>query len=264
MTDDAAPGPWFHGRDPPADPPLEPSVTSLVSRTTSLLAAVAVLGAGALLLAGCSSASEGTAEPRATTTAGTLDAGFWDASRPPAPESTVSPSPGSWKGVHPPSGYRVVLLSAGDVDADGDGETAASAPTQALVGAVDAWADTEGVTLTRVQPRGSENVLDAVATAVGKHPDLVISVGNDMVDPIAAMSPSALHQQFLVLGAEIAEPTSNVTAADWTGAGYRGEGLGTASHHDPASFTEERAGRALRAGVAAVLHGYNGTVVWVA
>jgi hypothetical protein len=168
-------------------------VTSLASRTTSLLAAVAVLGAGGLLLAGCSSASEGTGEPRATATAGTLDAGFWDASHPPAPESTVSPSPGSWNGVHPPADYRVVLLSAGDVDADGDGETAASAPTQALIGAVDAWADTEDVALTRVQPRGSENVLDAVATAVGKHPDLVISVGNDMVDPIAAMSPSALH-----------------------------------------------------------------------
>ncbi len=50
---------------------------------------------------------------------------------------------------------------------------------------------------------------------------------------------------------------------DWTGAAYRGEGLGTAAAYDPASFTPERAGSAVRAGVAAVLTGLRGVVLWV-
>lgn len=259
-------------------PSPAPRSTSLLG-STSLLAGLAVIGAGALLLAGCSAATSTTTatsttggtsttgpgtHPSSAAVAGTLTDGFADPSAPPAPEATFSPSPGSWDGAHPPRGYRVVLLSSGEVDADGDGEDGEAAAPRTLIDAVDRWADTEGVTVTRVQPRSSSEVLDTVLAAVAEEPDLVISVGNDMVDPVAAITPSALHQQFLVLGAEIAEPTSNVTAADWTGAGFRGEGLGAASHHDPTTFTAERAGRALRAGVAAVLHGFNGTVVWVA
>ena len=72
-----------------------------------------------------------------------------------------------------------------------------------------------------------------------------------------------LDQQFLVVGAELAEPTHNVTAADWTGASFRGEGLGTSSTYDPASFTPERARDAVRAGVAAVLSGLTGIVIWL-
>ncbi|WP_448630981.1 hypothetical protein [Cellulomonas soli] len=66
-----------------------------------------------------------------------------------------------------------------------------------------------------------------------------------------------------MVGAEIAEPTANVTAADWSGASYRGEGLGSASTYDPASFTPDRCARAVRAGVAAVLGEVTGVVVWV-
>lgn len=234
---------------------------------------LAVVVAAGLLIAGCSatprpSTSDGAEAavraPGDASSVGTLAEGFADAADPPAPEATFTPSPGSWDGVHPPAGYRVVLLSSGAVDADGDGEDGEAPAPRTLIAAVDRWAADEGVTVTHVQPRSPDDVIPAVGRAVAAAPDLVISVGNDMVDPVAAMSPSALHQQFLVLGAEIAEPTSNVTAADWTGAGFRGEGLGAASHHDPATFTPERAGRALRAGVAAVLHGFNGTVVWVA
>ena len=92
-------------------------------------------------------------------------------------------------------------------------------------------------------------------------PDLVISAGNNLVDPLALVTASHLDQQFLVIGAEVAEPTRNVTAADWTGASFRGEGLGLPSAYDPATFTPERATRAIRAGVAAVLHGLTGIVI---
>jgi hypothetical protein len=85
-------------------------------------------------------------------------------------------------------------------------------------------------------------------------------VGADLGE-VAVLNP--LDQQFLIVGAELAEPTGNVTAADWTGASFRGEGLGVPSTYDPASFTPERAGRAIRAGVAAVLNHLTGIVVWI-
>ncbi|GIH17244.1 hypothetical protein [Rugosimonospora africana] len=77
------------------------------------------------------------------------------------------------------------------------------------------------------------------------------------------VTPSHLPQQFLVVGAELAEPTSNVTAVDWSGASFRGEGLGMCSAYDPGSFTAERCASAIRAGVAAVLNNLTGIVIWL-
>ncbi len=228
------------------------------ARTTGTLTAVAIAGAVAALLAGCATAPhDGTdAGPAPRATAGTLGTGFSDPEHPPAPEATITPAPGSWSGVHPPADYRVVLLSD-------RGDTRDSAAARTLVDAVDSWAAAEDVTVTEVEAATPDDRIAAVTRAVHEGADLVVSVGNDMVDPVAAVSPTALHQPFLVLGAEIAEPTSNVTAADWTGGGFRGEGLGPSSHYDPSTFTDDRAGRALRAGVAAALHDLSGTVVWV-
>lgn len=241
---------------------LHGAVTRLATRTTVLLTAVALAGAGAVLLAGCSGASDDTtggtgptATAAAHASAGVLGAGFSDPDQPPAPEATIHPEPGSWSGVHAPAGYDVVLLSdAGD---------AADAPTRTLLDAVESWAADEDVTVTPVSAKDADDRIAAVLRAVDAEPDLVITVGNHMVDPLAAVSPTALHQQFLVVGAEIAEPTSNVTAADWTGGGFRGEGLGPSSHYDPETFTADRAARGLRAGLAAVLHDLRGIVVWV-
>jgi hypothetical protein len=94
-------------------------------------------------------------------------------------------------------------------------------------------------------------------------PDLIVSAGNDLVDPLALVTASHLAQQFLVVGAELAEPTQNVTAVDWSGASFRGEGLGMSSTYDPDSFTAERCAAAIRAGVAAVLTELTGIVVWL-
>jgi len=59
------------------------------------------------------------------------------------------------------------------------------------------------------------------------------------------------------------ERTHNVTAADWTGAAYRGEGLGMSSTYDPSTFTAARSAKAVRAGVAAVLNDLTGIVIWL-
>lgn len=186
------------------------------------------------------------------TTYGTLAPGFVSTSSPPAPEGTFTPAPGSWSGVHPPQGYRVELVTAAH-----DPEAAVTAAS------VRSWATAESVDLTVIEVAKPADNLADLSTAMRAEPDLLISAGDSLVDAMALVTASAPHLRFLVLGGELAEPTSNVTAVDWAGASFRGEGLGEAPTHDPASFTPERTGRAVRAGVAAVLTNWVNTVVWL-
>ncbi|GAA5014077.1 hypothetical protein [Actinopolymorpha pittospori] len=213
-----------------------------------LVAAVAT----AALVNGCSSGDDWSRPHAAPTAVGALGAGFVDPTAPPAPEATVTPRPGSWDDVHPSKGYRVVLLTAGK-----------DPQTQTLVNAVTDWAEEENVSLRTVTATKPHEFVPSISKAMDLAPDLIISAGNDLIDPLTVVSPNHLDQQFLVVGAELAEPTANVTAADWTGASFRGEGLGMSSSYDPATFTPERATRAVRAGVAAVLHGVTGIVLWL-
>lgn len=213
-----------------------------------LLAAAAAI---ALLVSGCGSSPDDWSDPHAEpSSVGTLGAGF--VSAPPPPEATITPTPGSWDEVHPSPGYRVVLLTAGD-----------DPQTRTLVRAVNAWAADEQVSMKTLTATRSDQYIPRISEALGLAPDLVISAGNDLIDPLAQVTPNHLDQQFLVIGAELAEPTENVTAADWTGASFRGEGLGMSSTYDPKSFTPERAGAAVRAGVASVLNGLTGIVIWL-
>ena len=208
----------------------------------------------AVLVSGGCSSSDDWSSPHAKPTAiGTLGPGFIDPTAPPAPESTIIPRPGSWDGVHPSNGYRVVLLTAGD-----------DRPTTTLVAAVTNWAEQEDVSLKTVTATAPDQYISRISRAMELAPDLIISAGNGLVDPLALVTANHLDQQFLVLGAQLAEPTENVTAADWTGASFRGEGLGMPSAYDPATFTHERSGRAVRAGVAAVLNGITGIVIHLA
>jgi hypothetical protein len=217
----------------------------------SLFRAVAALAALAAVSAGCGATDDDWTRPHPMPTAvGVLGAGFVDPSATPTPEGTVTPRPGSWEDVHPSPGYRVVLITAGD-----------DAPTKSLVKSVKDWAREEKVSLRTIAADG--HLVDSIAQAVGLGPDLIVSAGNTLVDPLAVVSASHLSQQFLVVGAEVAEPTGNVTASDWSGASFRGEGLGASSTYEPASFTEARCAAAIRAGVAAVLHHLTGIVIWL-
>ena len=57
----------------------------------------------------------------------------------------------------------------------------------------------------------------SIVDAMNLKPDLIISAGSALVDALDMVTASHLAQQFLVLGAELGEPTDNVTAADWPG-----------------------------------------------
>ncbi len=204
------------------------------------------------VLAGCGSGDDWSQPHPEPTALGGLKAGFSDPTTTPAPESTITPAPGSWDEVHPPKGYRVVLLTAGS-----------DAPTQTLAAAVTGWADDEDVDLRTIAAGTGDALVPSITKAIAMHPDLIISAGNDLIDPLTVVSASRLDQQFLTIGAEVAEPTGNVTAVDWTGGSFRGEGLEASSPYDPATFTSERSAAAVRAGAAAVLNRLTGIVVWL-
>ena len=109
----------------------------------------------AVLAGGCG-AGDDWSEPHPKPTAvGALGPGFIDPAAPPAPEATITPRPGSWDGVHPSKGYRVVLLTAGD-----------DAPTQTLVGAVKTWAEEEDVSLKTVTATEPGQYISRITTAI--------------------------------------------------------------------------------------------------
>ena len=217
----------------------------------TVVALLATLTAGALL-GGCGQGEDWSGPHEKPTAIGTLGPGFVDPTAPPSPEATISPEPGSWDGVRPAPGYRVVLLTAGT-----------DAPTRVSAQAVTSWAEQQDVSLRTITAASTDPYIPSITSALDLAPDLVVCVGNDLVDALTLVTANHLDQQFLVVGAELAEPTANVTAANWTGASFRGEGLRSATAFDPATFTAERVGRAVRAGVAAVLHGQTGIVIRV-
>ncbi len=165
----------------------------------------------------------------------------------PHPEATITPAQGSWSDVHPSADYRVVLVTHGT-----------DQPTRNLVAAVEEWADEVDADLRTVAVTDPHDLVPGITRALDMKPDLIVGAGNDLIDPLALVTASHLSQQFLVVGAELAEPTHNVTSVDWQGASFRGEGLGASSTYDPGSFTPERCAAAVRAGVAAVLNGLDG------
>jgi len=184
---------------------------------------------------------------------GALGSGFFDPAAPPPPEGMIRPKPGSWDSVHPPRGYRVVLLTAGDDHS-----------TTTLVTAVKQWANAEHVKLETIEVTEPRLFVDGIVESIDRRPDLVICAGNALVDALALVTASYLDQPFLVVGAQLPEPTVNVTAAAWRGASSRGrEVADTMSSFDPAAFTPERAGAAIRAGVASVLSDLTGIVIWL-
>jgi hypothetical protein len=220
---------------------------------TRLVVAVATVGVVAAVLAGCTGVG---VTPEATPTAADLSdvrplgAGFLGSDPSPSPEATVSPRRGSWDGVVPPRGYRVVLITAGD-----------DAQVVTVSDAVERWADSSAVDLEVRHAAHDDEVEDRIDDAVAERPDLVIGAGDEVVDVFTLITPQHLAQRFLMIGVELPEPTENVSSVIWPGAAYRGSGVGTSGDIDPESFTAERSDEAVRAGVASVLHGLGGIVV---
>ncbi|MFI2365257.1 BMP family ABC transporter substrate-binding protein [Promicromonospora sp. NPDC019610] len=214
---------------------------------TATLAAAAV----ALTLTACGAVapgptSDGAASPPPLTG---FAARFVGSSHEPAPEATVRPTPGTWDDVAVPAGYTIAVVARGD-----DGATAT------LTDAVEHYAAEHGADLTVLEARSDDDVERRIDEAVAGAPDLVIGVGDGVVDVFSLITAQYLETDFLVVGAQLPEPTHNVTAVVWPGAEFRGTGLGNDDAH-PAAVTAERAREAVAAGTASVLHDLTGIVI---
>ncbi|HKE87244.1 MAG TPA: hypothetical protein VKB50_25980 [Vicinamibacterales bacterium] len=214
----------------------------------------ALVGAATLaVVSGCDSSEDTRKLQAQRRSTGRLGSGFIDAAAPPAPESTIRPRPGSWDAVRPPRDYHVVLLTAGNDRA-----------TTTLVTGVKQWAEAEHVRLETIAPTKPELFVNGIVEAMNREPDLVICAGNALVDALALVTASHLNRQFLVVGAQLPEPTVNVTAAIWRGASSRGREVpDTSSSFDPDAFTPRQVDAAIRAGVASVLSDITGIVIWL-
>ncbi len=223
------------------------------ARRAAALGGLLALAVASCAFAGCATADDWSTPRDAPSAVGTLAPGFTDPAAPPTPEGTVTPEPGSWSGVRPGPGYRVALLTSGDDEA-----------ATTLARAVTAWAEQTGVSLKTVTVTDPAKAIDGIVEAMTLGPDLIVSAGEELVDPLAVVSANHLDRQFLILGAQLPEPTGNVTAAVWHGAQSRGSEVpSTGGDYDPAAFTPQRADTAVRAGVASVLSGLTGIVVWL-
>ena len=216
------------------------------------IARVVVGAALVVSLAGCGSG--GSAAPHADPAPSTAPlmpaaARFAGSAERPAPEATVRPAPGSWAGTGLPAGSTVVLVTRGD-------DTA----TATLAAAVRQHAAAHDADLTVLRARDDDEVERRVDEAVAASADLVVGAGDGVVDVFSLVTAQYLETPFLVVGAQLPEPTHNVTAVVWPGAEFRGTGLGNEAA-DQAAVTTERARDAVDAGVASVRHGLTGIVI---
>lgn len=211
------------------------------------LAALAVGGALAVVLAACVApvADGPAAEPAPASSAAV----------PPADEA--SPAPGRTIEATPPTevaalrGVRIAAVIPDDGPA-----------TRVLRDAVRGFAQKHGLEVEEfVATDDAASLETAFREAVASEPHVVVGLGPGDVDVFAYGSSQVLDQDFLLLGAQLAEPTANVTAVVWEGATSRGSGAPADGELDDAAVTAARAAEATSSGLSAVMTGVSGVVL---
>ncbi|WP_199732089.1 BMP family ABC transporter substrate-binding protein [Cellulomonas triticagri] len=131
-------------------------------------------------------------------------------------------SPAAHGGSTPPVGPTAPALAAPSPTPD------AAAPVLAVVGGpapaveqVVAAVTGQGAEVLPAATPASGDPESVLVAAADAEPDVVVVVGADLVDALDRVSSQRLGQQFLVVGAQLPEPTANVTAVVWPGADAR-------------------------------------------
>lgn len=221
------------------------------SRAQRAAVATAACGAALVLVVSCavrppgdpagSEAAQGTLAPAATPPSDLRDPER--ASDLPAPGSTIAPVSGEEVDLPPGLDLVVVALVTDDTGTD-----AAVVAVHELGAELDAT-----VTVLTEEPGVPVSPDALLSDAVDEAADVVVVLGSELLGGVDRVSASTLDQQFVIVGAQLPEPTENVTAVIWPGAESRMDGVSA----DIAPRTSE----ALRAGLAAVDAGTTGYVV---
>ncbi|MFD2795150.1 hypothetical protein ACFS27_16450 [Promicromonospora vindobonensis] len=167
----------------------------------------------------------------------------------PEPGRTIEAPPASISGL---DGYQIAAIIPD-----------ASAASAALLSASRAVVSENGANLHEfpVDEDGEDPVGAALDRALAMRPDLIVGLGDGVVDVFSFESAQRLDQQFLIVGAQLAEPTDNVAAVVWDGATSRGSAASSDGELDDASITEERGEDAFEAGLASIQDGITGAVL---
>jgi len=213
------------------------------------LSSAIALGAVALLAACSAHGADGDASPPNT----------------PAPLASedpyrVVPEPGRTIEAVPPAdagdiaGWVVAVVVPND-----------DAATQTLRAAAREVGERAGArTLEFVADGGGAGIDAAFEEALAAEADVVIGLGDATSDVFSYLTSQWLDQQFLIVGAQLPEPTANVTAVIWPGATSRGSGAPADGELDAAGTTAARAAEAVAAGLDAVADGTTGVVLSLA
>lgn len=108
---------------------------------------------------------------------------------------------------------------------------------------------------------GEEGVAAALSDAEAAGADVVIGLGAGAAEAFTYETPQLLAQDFLLVGAQLAEPTDNVTAVIWDGATSRGSAAPADGELDDGAVTPERGEDAVAAGLASIRDDATGIVL---
>jgi hypothetical protein len=191
---------------------------------------VGALHVAALAVGGCAAGEPGgTGSSAGPVPVVTGDPGAADRAEP-APGATIAAPVVSAAEV--PTGLTVAVAG---VDAD-----AVAAVREVLTGL---GAQVGTVDLATEDPDG------ALVTAAEATPDLLVTVGTGALDAVDRLSASRLDLRVLVIGAQLPEPTANVTAVVWPGADGRWSDVDA----DAAGIDAPRIAQAVPAGIVTAL-----------
>ena len=207
-------------RCPPPDfrPEVPVSLAPFTTRITRITATQ--LAASALLLgalSACSATGTDTALNPPTASSPSASSPATSASpQLPVPGSTIEAS-----ALTAPDGILTGLaltIIAPDITGD------AAADTTAAIAEVRALAELHGAASIRILPSDATAPIapdELLASALADEPDVIVVLGEGILGAVDNASASNLGQQFVLLGAQLPEPTGNVTAVVWPGADVR-------------------------------------------
>lgn len=213
------------------------------------LVLTATIGLAGILLAAttaCTSTVPTDGDTQPSTTLSTEDTAEASATRP-SPGATLPPIAAPPASPDRLAGFTVRIVAADDA-------LSASGTAAAIAFAQQNGADVEA----SVSAAGDDDAFAAdLDEAVAAAPSVILTVGPNAIDLVDSASVNTISQLFLLVGAQLPEPTANVTAAVWPGADSRGT-VSMAETSPEAFAAHVDAG--LEAGFAAILADETGYV----